>query len=304
MAVYGKKDVRYQSRKELHHHAVGASRETVIDVEVLFPPAEEGFNVPPQLIDAHDVFGGEIEPVGSQPVEFTIDPVADDPYRLFGLIDAVRAEMHHSIIEHRAAGSDDVFVKERLQRGFPDAADEVPAFRLPDVEALIALVVPVKYPGFTRLKDGGDIRSFIALAVRQVDFHGDAAIEIEPDMGFCLIDVAPVISPRHGERGLDQGPVDGDEVAQMFILERERAAGDPAQFAEHIHHLIQTAGVDGFVEGTLLDTFRGRAGNGAGNIVFFEELQQFLTGTVLFEMKQYQRGELLVECQFQGLVPP
>ena len=113
-------------------------------------------------------------------------------------------------------------------------------------------------------------------------------------MGLRLVDVAPVISPCHGEGCLDQGSVDGDEVAQMFILERERAAGDPAQFAEHIRHLIQPAGVDGLIEGTLLDTFRGRAGNDPGNLVFFEELQQFLTGTVLFEMKQYQRGELLV----------
>ena len=107
MAIYGKKYVRYQSRKELHHHAVGATRETMIDVEVLFPPAEEGFNVQTQLIDAHDVFGGEIE--------------------------------------------------------------------------------PVEYPGFTRLKDGGDIRPFIALAVRQIDFHGDAGIEIEPTWAFALL---------------------------------------------------------------------------------------------------------------------
>ena len=207
-----------------------------------------------------------------------------------------RAEEHHGIIEHRAVGSDDVFVNERLQRRFPDTAGEVLFFGLPGIEVSVTLVVPVDNAGFTRLKDGGDIRPFIALAVRQIDFHGNAAIEIEPDMGLRLVHATPVIRPRHGEGGLDQGSVDGDEVAQMFILEREHAVGDPAQPSEHIRHLIQSAGVDGFIEGTLPDTFRGRAGYGAGNSIFFEELQQFLIGSVLFEMKQYQRGELLVEC--------
>jgi len=44
----------------------------VVDVQMLVPQAEEGFDVPAQFVNDHDVFGGEIEPVGCQPdVQFT-----------------------------------------------------------------------------------------------------------------------------------------------------------------------------------------------------------------------------------------
>ena len=65
-AVDGEEEVGNQAGEELHHHAVGASGDAVIHGEVLFPPAEEGFDVPAQLIDGHDLFGGEIEPVRGQ----------------------------------------------------------------------------------------------------------------------------------------------------------------------------------------------------------------------------------------------
>ena len=87
----------------------------MIDIQILFPPAEEGLDIPPQLIHGHEVFGSEIEPVGRQPVTFPVYPVADDPNGQLGLVDAFRAEEHLRIVEHRAAGNDGVFVNGRLQ---------------------------------------------------------------------------------------------------------------------------------------------------------------------------------------------
>ena len=63
LAVNGVDQVSYQSREKLHHHTIRAPGQTVVDVQVLFPSAEEGFDVSAQLIDGHEFFGGEIEPV-------------------------------------------------------------------------------------------------------------------------------------------------------------------------------------------------------------------------------------------------
>ena len=114
-AVNGEEQVSYQSREKLNHHAIGAPSQTVVDVQVLFPPAEEGFDVPAQLIDGHEFFGGEIEPVGRQPICFTLDPVADDTDRFFGLVDTFRAEKHDSIIKDRTVRNNVIFV----ETGFP-----------------------------------------------------------------------------------------------------------------------------------------------------------------------------------------
>jgi len=45
----------------------------VADVQMLFSPAEEGFDVPVQFVDGHDVLGGEIEPVAPADEEMEVD---------------------------------------------------------------------------------------------------------------------------------------------------------------------------------------------------------------------------------------
>jgi len=155
MTVNGEEQVSYEASEKLRHHAVGASGQPVVDVQVLFPPAEEGFDIPAEFINGHDVFGGVIEPVGSQPVCFTLDPVADDTNRFFGLVDAFRTEKHNSVVKDWAARRNGVFMEAGFQRPCLDAEHEVFIFRLPGIEVPITLVVPVDNLGFSRFEDCG-----------------------------------------------------------------------------------------------------------------------------------------------------
>ena len=138
---------------------------------------------------------------------------------------------------------------------------------LPGVEVAVALVIPVENAGFARLKDGGDIRPFIALTVSQIDFHGDSAVEIEAHMGFGLVHRTAIIRPFHGKRRLDHRAINGDDIAKMFVFERQRSGGDTAQLMEDMRYLIQSTCVDRLVEGALLDAVRRCIGDGAGDTV-------------------------------------
>ena len=83
----------------------------MVDVEVLFPLAEEGFDVPSQLIDGHEFFGSEVKAVSRQPACFRLDPVSDDSDLFFGEVDTFRAEKYDSIIKNRAVRSGIILVE-------------------------------------------------------------------------------------------------------------------------------------------------------------------------------------------------
>ena len=55
------------------------AREEMVDLQMSFPPGEEGFNFPPQRKDEGDLIGGQIGAIGSNPVDFTAAFEADQP---------------------------------------------------------------------------------------------------------------------------------------------------------------------------------------------------------------------------------
>lgn len=68
-----------------------------------FPPAEKYFDLPAELIDYGDIFGGEIVAIGSHPICHTADAVTHHPEFSLGSILVTGAEQDHGGIEDRAA---------------------------------------------------------------------------------------------------------------------------------------------------------------------------------------------------------
>src|SRR5665648_959297 len=85
MAINGQQEIGDESAKNLHHKAIGASGNQGIDVQVLFPPAEEFFDLPAQFIDQSNVCSRKIMAVGGHLIFFVLHPVPHDPHRAQGL---------------------------------------------------------------------------------------------------------------------------------------------------------------------------------------------------------------------------
>jgi hypothetical protein len=55
MAVDGKQQIGYESSKYLGHETMGTAGDQVIQVEVLFPPAEEYLDIPAELVNKRNI---------------------------------------------------------------------------------------------------------------------------------------------------------------------------------------------------------------------------------------------------------
>ena len=70
MEIDHQQKISDQSRKQLHQDTVRVSGDEMIDLEVLFPPGEEGFNLPSKRENEGDLLCGQVLSVGSDPVCF------------------------------------------------------------------------------------------------------------------------------------------------------------------------------------------------------------------------------------------
>lgn len=86
LAIDGQEEIRNQAGHDLHHKAIRAAGQAVIQLEVLFPPAEEFLDFPAGLVDQGDLFGGQITPVGGHPIFRRADAVAHQAHRLGRLV--------------------------------------------------------------------------------------------------------------------------------------------------------------------------------------------------------------------------
>ena len=72
MAINSRQEIGDEAAENLHHEAIGAAGNQGIDVQVLFPPAEEFFDFPAQFINQSDVGGREVKAVGGDPELFGV----------------------------------------------------------------------------------------------------------------------------------------------------------------------------------------------------------------------------------------
>lgn len=75
----------------------------MINIQVAFPPGEEFFNLPAQLVNHGNLFAGEIVAIGGHPVFNIADAVADNPQFFFSLIGTGCAQQSDRVVENDAA---------------------------------------------------------------------------------------------------------------------------------------------------------------------------------------------------------
>jgi len=70
-------------------------------------------------------------------------------------------------------------------------------------------------PGLPGRQELGNQGAFIAFAVGQTDFSRDTPVDVKAQMDLGLFGGAGVIGPGHGTDGVDEGAVNGHQVAQV-----------------------------------------------------------------------------------------
>ena len=170
----------------------------MIDLEVPLPPGKEGFDLPAQLVDQGDLFGGQVKAAGGNPVGCAIDRVADQAQREVRLIHSLPAQQYLGIGKDDASGRNGKGFQAGLDGVLLDAGHEMLACRLQLVEIAVTLVAPVAHRGFPRRQDPVDKGALATLAAGEEDLAGYAAIEVEADMALGLFGAFAVVGPIRG----------------------------------------------------------------------------------------------------------
>ena len=63
-----------------------ASSDEVVDFQVAFPPGKKYFYVPAKLVYRCNLFGGQVQPAGGDPILNAVDLITDKSQWFFGLI--------------------------------------------------------------------------------------------------------------------------------------------------------------------------------------------------------------------------
>ncbi len=65
-----------------------------------------------------------------------------------------------------------------------------------------------------------DKGSFGSITLCQKQFIGDAMIQVEAKVQFCLFRICSVFGPVHGKYGIDQ-PIYGNKITELGMLGRQ-----------------------------------------------------------------------------------
>ena len=79
------------------------------------------------------------------------------------------------------------------------------------------LIPPISDAGLPRIKDLTEKGPFTAFAAGQTEFGGNALVNVKPQIGLGFFGMFPVVGPGHGQHGVDERSVDGDEISGMTI---------------------------------------------------------------------------------------
>jgi hypothetical protein len=157
---------------------------------------------------------------------------------------------------------------------FLDSTDKVFFIGLPLVEVGVTLVPTIDDGRFVLVDDLVNERTLTLFAVGQKDTPGNAPVDIETDMGLGLLGTPSIIGPLHGQDGVDQRTVYGDQVAKVRILGGNYIGRFLDKIVEYLAQLIKAAGVDGLEKSALFDSLGG-GNTGFGKIVLLQGLEQF-----------------------------
>lgn len=129
--------------------------------------------------------------------------------------------------------------------------------RLELVEIVMALVAPVGYRSFSRRQDLVNKGTFAFLAAGQKNLAGNAAIEIKAEMCFGLFGAFAVLGPVHGEHGVNERTVDGDQSASFRVMVWEQVPCLLLQSCKEQQELFEPALIHGLEKRTFSNAFFG-----------------------------------------------
>ena len=126
--------------------------------------------------------------------------------------------------------------------------------------------------------------ALIGLAGGEEDPARDRMIQIKTDMDFGFLGALPIVGPGHGENGIDEGPVNADQISQVTGVAGENALGFEIKGFEYFQELFQASSIDGFEETAFFNSLLG--GDGVvGEVIFFEGLEEMSSRGVFFEVE-------------------
>ena len=206
-----------KSSKELHHQSVRTTRNEVIDVEMPFPPCEELLDFPSKPIDESDLQCSQILAIGGNPEDCATE---SDPYQSDGVSCAMLriSEIDFSVEEDVRVGRDREFSNDHLLGVFSNATGEESAFFLPAIKPSMILIPSIRRPGFPGLEQGGDKGTFCSFPVCQIEFPRNTSVEIEAEVHLRFLGLGGVVCPLHRQRSIDQTPINGTQLTQLFVL--------------------------------------------------------------------------------------
>ena len=268
---------------------------------MLFPPAEEYLDIPPEFVGRGDLLGTEVMAVRGNPVIGVFHPVSDQADRPLRLIDTWGSQKDHSVVEDNAIGFDVVLPDLLPFCGSLNPADKMLALSKPFVETLVTLIVAIHDGCFSRGEDLADERSFIPFAVRKEKLLGNTVIQVETDMDLGLLGAVPIIGPVHGQNSIDERAVDKGQVAQLSMSSGQLLGRFCVEFLEELYHLLQSPGTDVLKKAALPDALL-RGDVSLGKIALPQSLQKVTPRMMLFEMEVHQDVDLIRESHLQGPV--
>ena len=164
---------------------------------MVFPPSEKSFDIPSELVNGCNLFGGEIVAVCSNEILYTSDFVAYNPERIFSLINAWGSEQNVSIKKNISARRYFIFLDNCFLGAFFDPAYEIFITFLKFIKAFMALIASIHNTSLIFCKNHVDKWSFRAFPSGKINAGWHGLIDIKAKMAFSLFAGFAVISPEH-----------------------------------------------------------------------------------------------------------
>jgi hypothetical protein len=160
VAVNGQQQISDQACQDLDHRAVGTASNQVVDFQVPFPLGKEIFDVPAQLVSLGGLFTGQIIAVGSDPVCYPLNLIADQSQRSLALIDTGVPNSTVASKKDNTFGRYNILRKNLLLGACLDPIDEHLSISLPLVKEPMTLAPAIGHSGIIFRQDFRNERSY------------------------------------------------------------------------------------------------------------------------------------------------
>ncbi len=164
------------------------------------------------------------------------------------------------------------------------------------------LVIAVGNGGLPRSNQVNNLFAFVAFAGGEGEGGWNGAVDIESEVGLGFIGSLAVVGPGCGKRGVDQGAVNGNEIAEVGMSLGEDGLGPDGKSVIDLDEKVQPPGVQGLKETALFDAL-ARSDRSAGKGILFQFLHEVSSGIRKGQMIVDQDVKKLLHGHLKGTIP-